>query len=56
MEIPTVIFSSATMDDVAVIVNVDPEFSAILDALTESVTVGALSFSEIVIVTACVPF
>ena len=56
MEIPTVIFSSATMDDVAVIVNVDPEFSAILVELTESVTVGVLSFSEMVIVTACVPF
>ena len=32
-----------------------PEFSAIEVALTARVTVGALSFSEIVILTACVP-
>ena len=40
---------------VAVNVNDDPAFSAIDVALVVSVTVGALSFSVIVMVTACVP-
>ena len=40
---------------VAVNVNDEPAFSAIDVALVVSVTVGALSFSVIVIVTACVP-
>ena len=39
----------------AVNVNVLPEFSAIEAALTANVIVGALSFSEIVILTSCVP-
>ena len=39
----------------AVKVRDDPEFSAILVALTARVTVGADSFSEIVTVTDCVP-
>ena len=40
---------------VAVKVNVDPEFSAILVAEVVNVTVGELSFSVMVIVTDCVP-
>ena len=51
----TVISASVVPDNVAVKVNDDPEFSAILVALTASVTVGADSLSVIVIVTACVP-
>ena len=47
----TITFSSATFDNVAVKVRDDPEFSAILVALTARVTVGADSFSEIVTVT-----
>ena len=39
----------------AVNVNDDPAFSAILVALTLKVTVGALSSSEMVIVTDCDP-
>ena len=42
-------------DKVAVKVKDDPAFSAILVADVASVTVGALSFSVIVIVTDCVP-
>ena len=38
--------------NVAVNVNDEPAFSAIVVALTANVTVGALSFSEIVKVTA----
>ena len=55
MPIVTVTSSSAFPDSVAVIVRDDPEFSAILVALTLKATVGALSFSVIVIVTDCVP-
>ena len=40
----------------AVTVSDVPAFSAIDEALTESVNVGADSLSVIVIVTACVPF
>ena len=40
---------------VAVNVNDEPAFSAIDVALVVNVTVGALSFSVIVIVTVCVP-
>ena len=40
---------------VAVKVNVDPEFSAILVAEVVNVTVGELSFSVMVMVTDCVP-
>ena len=43
-------------DHVAVNVKDEPAFSAIDVALTDKVTVGADSFSVIVIVTACVPF
>ena len=46
----TVTSSSANPDKVAVSVNDEPAFSAILDALLANVTVGALSFSVIVIV------
>ena len=42
-------------DRVAVSVNDDPAFSAILEADDVRATVGALSFSVIVIVTDCVP-
>ena len=42
----TVTFSSATFDNVAVNVRDDPEFSAILVALTARVTVGADSFQK----------
>ena len=47
--------SSTAPDNVAVKVNDEPAFSAIDVALVVSVTVGALSFSVIVIVTDCVP-
>ena len=43
--------SSTAPDNVAVKVNDDPAFSAIDVALVVSVTVGALSFSVIVMVT-----
>ena len=43
--------SSATIELVAVNVKDDPAFSAILVAEVANVTVGALSFSLIVIVT-----
>ena len=52
----TVTVSSTLIESVAVKVNDDPAFSAIDDALLERVTVGADSFSVIVIVTDCVPF
>ena len=52
----TVIVESVAPDKVAVNVKDDPAFSAILVALTASVTAGADSFYVIVIVTACVPF
>ena len=51
----TVIAASVAPDNVAVNVNDEPAFSAIDVSLVVSVTVGALSFSEIVIVTVCVP-
>ena len=51
----TVISSSATIELVAVSVNEDPAFSAIVDADDVKVIVGELSFSVIVIVTDCVP-
>ena len=51
----TVTASFAAPDNVAVIVNEEPAFSAMDDALTLKFTVGADSFSEIVIVTVCVP-
>ena len=51
----TVISSSATIELVAVKVNDDPAFSAILEAEVAKVIVGELSFSLIVIVTDCVP-
>ena len=47
--------SSATIELVAVKVKDDPAFSAILVAEVANVTVGALSFSVIVIVTDWVP-
>ena len=43
------------VDRVAVNVKEEPAFSAILDADVASVTVGAPSFSVIVIVSDCVP-
>ena len=51
----TVIAESVAPLKVAVNVKEDPAFSAILVALTAKVTVGADSFSVIVIVTDCVP-
>ena len=51
----TVTVSSTAPDNVAVKVKDDPAFSAIDVALTANVTVGADSFSVIVMVTACVP-
>ena len=51
----TVISSSATIELVAVSVNEDPAFSAILVADVARVIVGELSFSVIVIVTDCEP-
>ena len=47
----TVTSAVVATDNVAVKVNTDPEFSSILVALVDSVTVGALSFSSIVKVT-----
>ena len=55
VDIPTVTSAVVATDKVAVKVKDDPEFSAILDAEEDNVTVGALSFSVIVIVTDCVP-
>ena len=52
----TVTVSSTLIESVAVKVKDEPAFSAIDDALLERVTVGADSFSVIVIVTDCVPF
>ena len=49
----TVTSSSATCEIVAVNVMVDPEFSVIELAEDANVTVGELSFSEIVIVCVC---
>ena len=46
----TVISSSATIELVAVKVKDEPAFSAIVVAEVANVTVGELSFSEIVIV------
>ena len=43
------------LDKVAVRVKTEPEFSSMLVALVVSVTVGALSFSLIVMVTDWVP-
>ena len=43
-------------DNVAVSVNEEPAFSAIVLSLVASVTVGADSFSAIVTLTCCVPF
>ena len=51
----TVTASSTLIESVAVNVTVDPEFSAIDAALLANVTVGADSFSVIVIVTDCDP-
>ena len=47
--------SSATIELVAVKVNDEPAFSAILEAEDVNVIVGELSFSVIVIVTDCDP-
>ena len=47
--------SSVTIELVAVNVNEEPAFSAILEADVAKVIVGELSFSVIVIVTDCVP-
>ena len=51
----TVTSAVVATDNVAVKVKDEPAFSAIDVALVVSVTVGALSFSVIVMVTACVP-
>ena len=51
----TVISASVIPLNVAVKVKDDPAFSAIVVAEVVNVTVGALSFSVIVIVTDCVP-
>jgi hypothetical protein len=55
--VPIVTVTSAVVavDKVAVMVNDDPAFSAMDVSLTVNVTVGALSSSEIVIVTDYVP-
>ena len=55
MPIVTVTSADSVVERVAVIVIDDPAFSAIDDALTVRATVGALSFSDTVILTACVP-
>ena len=52
----TVTSAVVALDNVAVNVSEEPAFSAILDADELKVTVGALSFSVIVIVVVCVPF
>ena len=51
VEIPTVTSAVVATDKVAVNVNEEPAFSSILDADDVRMTVGALSFSEMVIVT-----
>ena len=51
----TVTSAVVALDNVAVNVSVETEFSAIELAEVDSVTVGALSFSVIVIVSDCVP-
>ena len=51
----TVTSAVVALDKVAVNVSVDPEFSFIELAELVNVTVGALSFSVIVIVADCVP-
>ena len=51
MLIPTVTSAVVAIDKVAVSVSEDPAFSAIELAELDNVTVGALSFSVIVIVT-----
>ena len=53
MLIPTVTLAVVATDKVAVKVNDDPAFSSIELADDVRVTVGALSFSVIVIVTTC---
>ena len=53
--IPTVTSAVVATDKVAVKVNEDPAFSAIELAEEVKVTVGALSFSVMVMVTDCVP-
>ena len=55
VDMPTVTSAVVATDKVAVKVKDDPAFSAILAADVARVTVGALSFSVIVIVTDCVP-
>ena len=55
MSIPTVTVSSVAPDKVAVKVKDEPAFSVIDVALTVKVTVGADSFSVIVIETDCDP-
>ena len=52
----TVTSAVVATERVAVRVKADPAFSAIDDALLAKVTVGALSFSVIVIVACCVQF
>ena len=52
----TVTASSTLIESVAVNVREEPAFSFIDAALLVNVTVGALSFSVIVIVTDCDPF
>ena len=51
VEIPTVTSAVVATDKVAVKVKDEPAFSVILEAEDVNVTVGALSFSVIVIVT-----
>ena len=53
MLIATVTSAVVATDKVAVSVKDEPAFSPILDAEDDRVTVGALSFSTIVIVTSC---
>ena len=55
VDMPTVTSAVVATDKVAVNVKEDPAFSAIELAEEVKVTVGALSFSVIVIVTDCVP-
>ena len=52
----TVTLAVVALDNVAVNVREPPEFSAVVDALVDNVTVGAESFSVIVIVSCWVPF
>ena len=53
VDIPTVTSAVVATERVAVSVKEDPAFSAIELADDVRVTVGALSFSEILIVTSC---